>query len=51
MNKYDKHVLDYIEFNDEQMAWYDEHILRIANHSIWLEEFMKDLPFEVKTDM
>ena len=51
MNKYDKHVLDYIQFNDEQIAWYDEHIQRQANHAMWLEQFLNELPFEVKTDM
>ena len=47
----DQHVLDYIEFNDEQMAWYDEHQQRQAQHAMWLEEFVKDLPFEVKNEM
>ena len=46
-----QHIIDYIIFNEEQIAWYDEHQLRLANHSIWLEEFMKDLPFEIRTDM
>ena len=32
-DKYDKHIIDYINFNDEQMAWYDEHQLRQARHS------------------
>ena len=50
-DKYDKHIIDYINFNDEQMAWYDEHQQRQAQHAMWLEEFVKDLPFEVKTDL
>ena len=46
-----QHVLDYIQFNDEQIQWYDEHQQRQANHAMWLEEFIKDLPFEMKTEM
>lgn len=46
-----QHVIDYINFNDEQMAWYDEHQLRQAQHAMWLEEFVKDLPFEMKTEL
>ena len=46
-----QHIIDYIQFNDEQMAWYDEHQQRLANHALWLEEFIKDLPFEVRTEL
>lgn len=46
-----QHIIDYIEFNDEQIAWYDEHQQRQAQHAIWLEQFLNELPFEIKTDM
>ena len=48
---HDQHIIDYIIFNNEQTEWYDEHQQRLARHTIWLEEFMKDLPFEIRTDM
>ena len=51
METYNNHIIDYTTFNNEQMEFYDEQQLRQARHSIWLEEFMKDLPFEMKTDM
>jgi len=47
----DQHIIDYTQFNDEQMQFYDEYQQRLAQHSIWLEEFMKDLPYEIRTDM
>jgi hypothetical protein len=51
METYNNHIIDYTTFNEEQMEFYDEHQLRQARHSEWLEEFMKDLPFETRTDM
>ena len=51
METYNNHIIDYNTFNIEQIAWYDEHQQRLARHTIWLEEFMKDLPFEIRTDM
>ena len=51
METYNNHIIDYNTFNIEQIAWYDEHQQRLAQHTIWLEEFMKDLPFEIRTDI
>lgn len=52
MNDYsEQHIIDYIQFNDEQIQWYDEHQMRQANHAIWLEQFLSELPFEMRTDM
>jgi hypothetical protein len=51
MEQQDNHIIDYTTFNEEQIEFYDEQQLRLARHTIWLEEFMKDLPFEARTDM
>ena len=51
MEQHNNHIIDYNTFNIEQIAWYDEHQQRLAQHTIWLEEFMKDLPFEIRTDI
>jgi hypothetical protein len=50
--QYDKHVLDYIEFNEEQVKWFEEvdRHNRIR-HEEWLAEYIKDLPFEVKCEI
>ena len=46
-----QHVIDYINFNDEQMEYYDEQQLLEARHAIWLEQFIDGLPFEMKTEL
>jgi len=51
MEQHNNHIIDYNTFNIEQTSWYDEHQQRLAQHTIWLEEFMKDLPFEIRTDI
>lgn len=45
---YDQHVIDYIQFNTEQMNWFDEmDRKREIEHAIWLEEYLKDFPLKI----
>jgi len=48
---HDQHIIDYNTFNEEQTEWFYEHQQRLARHTIWLEEFLDGLPFEIRTDM
>jgi len=47
----DQHIIDYNTFNNEQIEFYDEQQLILARHSEWLEEFMNELPYEMKTEL
>lgn len=46
-----QHIIDYIQFNEEQIQYYDEQQLREARHREWLEQFLDGLPYEMKTDL
>jgi len=51
-NNYDKHILDYIQFNEEQHRWYEEiQAERAARKKQWIEDYVKNFPFELRTEM
>jgi len=50
--QYDKHVLDYIEFNEEQIKWFEEvERYNAIKNAEWVEQYLKDFPFELKSEM
>jgi hypothetical protein len=51
MEQQDNHIIDYTTFNEEQIEFYDEQQYRQARHSIWLEQFLDGLPYEMKTEL
>jgi hypothetical protein len=47
-DRYDQHVLDYVQFNTEQIEWFEEvEKKRIIEHSEWLEQYLKDFPLKI----
>ncbi len=47
-DSYDQHVLDYVQFNTEQIEWFEEmEKKRAIEHSEWLEQYLKDFPLKI----
>jgi hypothetical protein len=47
-NNNDQHIVDYMQFNSEQMKWFDDlDKQRIIEHAEWLEEYLKDFPLKI----
>lgn len=47
-NNQDQHIIDYIQFNAEQINYFDEcERLNAIHHKIWIIEYLKNFPVEL----
>lgn len=48
-NEYNQHIKDYIQFNAEQMEWFDDMDKRqMLETSKWIADYLSDFPIELE---
>lgn len=50
--KYDQHIIDYINFNEEQVQWFEDNMRQLDIHmqserAEWIRLYIKDFPVEL----